>query len=125
MNELDQLKKIFWDSFHRPELKTEKYKKLWESLEPINDMLAGPFYAIYSNGNCDYVFGDKEKFPGIKDVDDFLDYCTHWSEQYLEAIKKESVDTEEERVDREILLFQTDLKMELSQLAYEIQKKRI
>lgn len=124
MNLIDQFKKIFWDAFHRPELHTDKFKKLWESLEGVNDMLAGPFYAIYSQGNCDYVFKDKVKFPIIQDADDFLDYCTHWTEKYLEEVEKENAGSEEEKKDKQILLYQTDLKMELSQLAYEIQKTR-
>ena len=124
MDQLEHFKKIFMDSFHYPDLQTEKFMNLWKALEPVNDLLAGPFYAIYSTGNCDYVFKETEKFPGISDVDDFLDYCVHWTEIYFEAVKKESADTDGERKDKEVLLFQTDLKMELSQLAYELQKER-
>jgi hypothetical protein len=121
---LTRFKSIFWDAFHKPKLLTEKFSQVWESLEPVNDMLAGPFYSIYTNGDCDYVFQDKNKFPDIKDADDFLDYCTWWIQKYIEAVSSETASSEEERKDLEILLFQTDLKMELAQLAYEIQKGR-
>lgn len=125
MEQLTKFKEIFWDAFHRPKLETEKFEKLWQDLEPVNDMLAGPFYSIFESGNCDYVFKDKTRFSEINDADDFLDYCTHWSENYLEKIVDITADTEAEKKDKQILLYQTDIKMELSRLAYEIQKKRV
>lgn len=124
MDELARFKEIFWDSFHRPKLDTEKYTRLWESLEPINNGVAGPFYSIYSDGHCDYIFQDKQRFPLINNIDDFLDYTEALVRDYQEEVMKVLPETEEEKKDRQILLYQTDVKMELVQLAYQILEKR-
>ncbi|MBX9851753.1 MAG: hypothetical protein K2X86_08350 [Cytophagaceae bacterium] len=73
MDELKRFKEIFWDAFHKPKLETEKFLEVWEGLEPVNDMLAGPFYCICSNDQCDYVFKDKARFPSIY-INQFIKY---------------------------------------------------
>lgn len=120
MKELEEFRKIFWDAFHKPELETDKFRRLWERLEPVNDRVAGPLYSIFSQGHCDYIFRDKQRFPLINQADDFMDYCESVVRHYHEEIMKETVETEEEKKDRQVLLYQTDIKMELSHLAYKI-----
>jgi hypothetical protein len=124
VEDLTRFKKIFWDAFHRPALRSPVFQHLWESLEPINNLLAGPFYAIYTNGHCDYVFQDATRFPGIDHADDLLDWCIRLVEKYRQDIESSETTNETEDKDKELLLFQTDLKMELSDLAHRITKKR-
>jgi hypothetical protein len=121
----NRFKEIFWDAFHRPQLESEKFYAIWNSLEHLNEILAGPLYGIYSGGNCDYLLEDNNRFPNIKDVDDLLDYLTFHVETYKEKISEIEATNEKEKVDKQVLLFQTDLKMELASLAYEIQKLRV
>jgi len=125
MKHLDQFKKIFWDAFHRPKLHTDTYVELWNSLEPMNDRVAGPFYSIYTNGHCEYIFRDKDRFPQINDAEDFLDYCTEIIKKYQEEVAKIIPQTEEEKSDNQVLLYQIDMKMELANLAYQIEKERL
>jgi hypothetical protein len=120
-----RFKEIFWDAFHRPQLDSEKFFAIWNNLEHVNEILAGPLYGIFSSGNCDYILEDKTRFPNINDVDDLLDYLTFHIEKYKEKISEAEPTDEVEKKDKQVLLFQTDLKMELASLAYEIQKERI
>jgi len=124
MEEITKFKEIFWDAFHRPKLDSEKFHMVWQNMEPINDLLAGPLYAIYTNGNCDYIFTDINRFPEINNADDFLDWCSQYIHDYKEAISNTIAETVKEENDKQILLYQTDIKMELAHLAYEIQKSR-
>src|SRR5688572_3138936 len=112
MNELEQFKKLFWDAFHRPKLESEKFLELWGSLEPENELLAGPLYAIYSNGNCDYLFKDQDRFPEINNVDDFLDFCTSHIHTYHDAVQAGEATNDVEKRDKQLLLYQTDTRME-------------
>jgi hypothetical protein len=118
MNHQQEFKKLFWDAFHRPDLKTEKFKNIHLRLEPLNDILAGPFYSIYEKGACDYVFKDKLRFPAIKDADDFLNWCIGLIEEYRKGVLEGNVENDEESKDKQILLYQADIKMELADLAY-------
>lgn len=122
MEALKNFKEIFWDSFHRPALSSPSLTAIWEHLEPINDQLAGPFFAIYETGNCNYLFEDKIRFPEMNTPDDFLNWCVQLIELYREEIEHFVPETELEIQDKKILLFQTDLKMELADLAYHILK---
>ena len=63
---IQEFKAIFWDAFHRPKLASEKMHSVWLSLEPMNDYLAGPLFAIYENGNCDYLFRPDAPLQEIK-----------------------------------------------------------
>jgi hypothetical protein len=119
----DNFREIFWDAFHRPDLKSEKFKNLLLELQPMNDLLAGPLFSIYENAQCDYMLSDKERFPGIKDPDDFLNWCIDIINKYKELISSNIPDTEIEKKDQQILLYQTDMMMELADLAYEIISK--
>jgi hypothetical protein len=122
MNLQQEFKNIFWDAFHKPDLKTEKFKNIHLNLETINNILAGPFYSIYEKGECYYVFRDKVRFPSINDADDFLNWSTNLIEEYRRGVLEGSVENDEESKDKQILLYQTDIKMELADLAYQMQK---
>ena len=111
---------IFWDSFHRPALQSPSFIAIWEHLESINNVLAGPFYAIYDQGNCDYIFNDKKRFLEINEPDDLLNWCVQLIEKYKLEIENFTAETEAEIKDKKLLLYQTDLKMELADLAYII-----
>jgi hypothetical protein len=122
INLQQEFKNIFWDAFHRPDLKTEKFNTIYLGLEAINNILAGPFFSIYEKGECNYVFSDKIRFPSIKDEDDFLTWCSALIEEYRKGILEGNVENDEDSKDKQILLYQTDIKMELADLAYQIQK---
>jgi hypothetical protein len=125
MEEIKKFKEIFWDAFHRPKLESEKFTEVWQRLEDVNNLLAGPLYAIYTNGHCDYFFEDKSRFAGINNEDDFLDWCTQHIHEYKENVSNIPSENESEEKDKQVLLFQTDIKMELAHLAYTIQKSRV
>ncbi|HWZ22378.1 MAG TPA: hypothetical protein VNW06_06965 [Cytophagaceae bacterium] len=122
---LARYREVFWDGFHRPKLLSEKFISLWENLEPLNDQLSGPLFSIYENGHCDYFFHDKNRFPWMNIPEDFMQWCTDRIEKYKEAIEQEKSITNEDAHDKEILLFQVDIKMELADIAYEIQCERL
>ena len=122
---LERYKEIFWDGFHRPKLLSTNFSVLWESLEPINEHLSGPLFAIYENGNCDYFFQDKNRFPWMNIPEDFMQWCTDRIEKYKEAVENTECLNKEEEKDKELLLFQVDIKMELADIAYEIQVERL
>jgi hypothetical protein len=123
MSEHDKFREIFWDAFHRPDLKSRKFESKWAELQPLNDLLAGPLFSIYENAQCDYIFKDKVRFPGMDHPDDFLSWCIDIINQYKELISSDIADTDIEKKDKQILLYQTDMMMELADLAYEIISK--
>ncbi len=120
MKALERFREIFWDSFHRPKLLTEKFQLIWRSLEYINDQLAGPFFSIYENGNCVYIYSDQNRFPDINSPDDFLEKCLALIRFYREEIEQHPPVSEEERKDYQLLMYQVDLKMELADLGHQL-----
>lgn len=60
MNDLQLFRKLFYISFCRPILKTERFIDIWWDLERLRDYLAGPLYTIKTEGNCNYVYTDEE-----------------------------------------------------------------
>jgi hypothetical protein len=122
---LARYKDIFWDAFHRPKLHTEKFTSIWQSLEPLNDQLSGPLFSVYEKGHCDFFFQDKNRFPWMNLPEDFLQWCTDRIEKYREVIEQTDADNNPEAHDKEILLFQVDIKMELADIACEIQTQRL
>ena len=120
--DLEEYRKIFWDAFHRPELKVPKYAELWQSLDLINDVLAGPFFSMYENGHIQYVFEDKDRFPNINSLDDFKIWATYLINVYHDEV--ESLDkpaNKYEEYDLHVLRFQTETKNKLLTLAIKIQ----
>jgi len=123
MQELNRFRELFWDAFHRPKLKSEKYQTIWHNLEGINGMLAGPLFSIFENGDCNYIFTDNKRFAEVGDVDDLLNWLTNYIEEYRNTVLSTQPESDDESDDLQVLLYQTDIKMELADLAYQIQKK--
>jgi hypothetical protein len=118
---LERFKEIFWDAFHRPKLSSDRIVEIWEGMEPLNDLLSGPLYAIYEKGDCDYVFQNNTPFESIASPDDLMDWfqelLKHYAEGLQAAIPPRS---EEETRDLQLLDYQLDTKAELCEIAYEI-----
>lgn len=117
---IKEYKSVFWDAFHRPSLKTDKFRQLWLSLEPVNDLLSGPLFSVYEKGECNYVFGDHKLFQGVGDKDDLMTWLTERVEKYMQTVREMSAETTDESEDKRILLFQSDVKMILCDLAYKM-----
>ncbi len=122
---LGRFKEIFWDGFHRPKLHTESFQNLWERLEPINEQLSGPLFSIYEKGECDYFFKDKNRFPWMNIPEDFIQWFQDRVEKYKAEVEAMPTTNKEEEHDKEVLLFQVDIKMELADIAYEIELERL
>ncbi len=122
---LERYKEVFWDGFHRPKLLSDKFSAIWKNLEPVNEQLSGPLFAVYEKGHCDYFFLDKNRFPWMNIPEDFMQWCTDRIEKYKETVELELSTNNEEAHDKEVLLFQVDIKMELADIAYEIQCQRL
>lgn len=122
-NLLKVFRSKFWDAFHRPNLKTEKYLALWQSLENINEWLVGPLFSIYEHGNCNYFFQDNTRFEGINTSQDFLEWANELVKDYKEAVLALQTEGVSEQDDAHILHYQIDMKSELIQCAYQIQIK--
>ena len=116
----EHFRDLFWDAFHRPKFLSEKYKERWEDLESLNDLLAGPMFAVYENGHCDYVFSDKERFSFIHTQEDFFTWLRKLCFQYRAAIEELNPATPAEEHDATILRFQCDIKEELCELCEQI-----
>jgi len=116
---LKEFKSVFWDAFHRPILKTDKFRQLWISLEPVNDLVSGPLFSVYEKGECNYVYGHK-LFEGVQDKDDLMNWLTERVGLYMETVREMAADDSEESEDKRVLLFQADVKMILCDLAYKM-----
>lgn len=127
--ELDNLlifRKIYWSAFQRPKLNSPRFNDLWLDLEGISDWLSGPLYSIFSNGNCDYVFKDKEgRFPGVTSPESFLVWENNLLTSYRKGILNKKPTGFGEEADYQVLYQQTEVMEVLVNLAYEIQKARI
>ncbi len=122
---LTLFKELFLQGFMRPQLRTDVFKEVWSDLEGWSDTLAGPLYSIYVDDNCDYVFGDSEtRFKGIKSEDELLGWCLCIVEEYRRGVKRIEAMTENEIIDQQTLLGQTNIMEKLSHLAADIQRHR-
>jgi hypothetical protein len=119
-----QFDALFWDAFHVPNLKTQSFIVLFESLEPMNDMIVGPLFAIYETGTCNYVFEDKNRFPTIQKKEDLFNWLNERIQQYkkmYDAFLNEQNDISEDFThDKNLLQYQIDMKIKLSELTMEI-----
>lgn len=113
----------FWDAFHRPALKTNKYLELWESLEEMNSWLAGPLFAVYENGNCDFIFENKDRFGGISTLQDFIDWTNNIIVHYSDSINNSIPAKDLEISDKNLLLYQIEIKRELIDLFQKTSNK--
>ena len=123
---VERFKELFWDAFHRPNLGSSRISEAWESLEPLNDLLSGPLFSIYENGNCDYVFLNQEPFQSISSPDDLMDWFQDLLKQYAEGLQGATPPaSEKETRDLQLLDYQLDIKAELCEMAYEICVERL
>ena len=91
----------------------------------VKDGFAGPFYSIYKDGNCDYVFkGDHELFKGIKNNESFLSWCLDIVEDYRNRVNNINAVNINEKEDKQVLLEQTKIMERLSYIVVNIQKCR-
>jgi len=124
---LERFKELFWDAFHRPKLSSSRILETWENLEPTNDLLSGPLFSIYENGNCDYIFlKQEEPFQAISSPDDLMDWFQDLLKHYAEGLQAATPPaSEEETRDLQLLDYQLDIKAELCEIAYEICVERL
>ena len=118
-----QFKQKFWDGFHKPNLKSDKYKEIWQQLEPSNNWLVGPLYSVYENANFDYLFHDKERFAAVNTLNDFLEWANEIVANYKLATNAALPNEEAEKQDLDLLNFQIHIKSELIAIASLIQSK--
>ena len=129
LNDTEKLKifkELFDQAFYvSPKFKTNKIKEFWSDMELLIDALAGPFYSIYRDGNCDYVFkGDHEAFKGMKNNALFLSWCLDIVEDYRNRVNNINAVNIGEKEDKQVLLEQTEIMERLSYIAVNIQKCR-
>jgi len=126
MTELDQFRQLFRFAFRNPrreapKIITERFESVWGDLELIGDCLAGPLYSINEQGECDYVFVDKDnRFPGVITPHDFRQWCLDLAKNYRDGILAHAPRNEAEEADQRILLEMADAMVNLSHLAYSI-----
>ncbi len=120
---LNRFQSLFWDAFHVPALESPAFNKIFQELEPLNDLIAGPLFSILEQGHCDYVFASDGRFKGVNTPDDFFEWITESIKEYAEKISNMKTGNEQEEKDLQTLLFQSDIKMELAELAYRIIQK--
>jgi len=122
---LTHFKEVFWNAFHRPKLESERIHGVWQSLEPINDILAGPLFSIYENGNCDYIFHNQDVFQSIINADDLMDFFQEALKKYAEGLEKATPPLNDaELKDLQTLDYQLDLKAELCEIAYRLSSEQ-
>lgn len=129
MNNTEKLiifKELFEQAFYtKLKFNTNKFEESWCHLEMLSDLLAGPFYNIYTHGNCDYVFkGNHEAFQGIKNNEAFLSWCLNIVEDYRNIVNNTKAVNKNEKEDKQVLLKQTEIMERLSYIAVDIQKHR-
>lgn len=125
MNPLTRFREIFWDAFQKPPLKSEKFKQTFNDLETVNDQMAGPLYAVYENGDCLYVFTDKDKFPHINSPHDLFEKMEGMITYYKKTTEGEKPSDKTEEEDQQMLMFQADMKMELAELCLVINEDKL
>jgi hypothetical protein len=122
--DLEAFRNLFWPTFKTPKLGTERFCEIMRDLETTSDWLAGPLHHIYEEGDCDYVFQDDSRFPGVHDSESFLAWCLEVVEEYRGHIQKHHPLGEGERADRNKLLEVANRMEELSRLAAQVIAKR-
>jgi hypothetical protein len=119
-----QFKQKFWDGFHEPNLKSDKYIELWKQLEISDYWLAGPLYAMYENANINYLFIDQNRFADINTLDDFVAWANEIIDNFKQGIAKVPAEKQVEQDDLNLLQYQIHIKLELITLASQIQLKK-
>ncbi len=121
---LEEYRKWFWRVFQNPRMETERFKEVWSDLEFTLDLLAGPLHTIYENGECDYVFNDRDRFPTVHNPDTFLAWCLSLAADYRNGALEAGPRDEAERKDRATLLETAEGLERMSRMAYEIVNAR-
>lgn len=122
----DMFPKVFYSGYIKDKIESNKYKNIYYDLVDIEDWYSGPFYNMYIEGNCDYVFsGNHEYFQDIKTMDDFSVWCKNIINSYIDCINSVVPMSSREEKDREVLLKQATKMEQLFNYVIEIQKDRI
>lgn len=122
---IDEFKEIFWNSFSAPEFKSDRVFEFWADLEIISDALAGPLYNITQDGNCDYVYHDKDnRFPGVVDSASFKNWASKLVDEYKIKLLEFKPKNEIEQSEHSVLLRKVEMMNKTVIMAYRIQKKR-
>jgi len=122
---LEEFRATFWTVLGTPKgRRSKRYYDVWADLYLIPDALAGPLYAIYKRGECDYVFSDPARFPTIHDPDTFLAWCLALADEYRNGVLIAGARDEDEKADQAALLERANGMERLSRMAYEIVKER-
>jgi hypothetical protein len=115
---------LFWDAFHVPNLKTQAFTILFESLEPLNDVIVGPLFSIYENAHCHYVFHDKERFPQIHTKEDLFNWLNERIQQYKKMydafVIEQNDSTADFKHDQQLMHYQIDMKIKLCDYMMDI-----
>ena len=118
---LTRFKEVFWNAFHRPNLGSKRIQDVWLSLEPINDILAGPLFSIYEKGNCQYILTNQEVFQEISTADDLMDFFQELLKKYAEGLEQATPPLDDQELkDLQLLDYQLDIKAELCEIAYQL-----
>jgi hypothetical protein len=121
---LEEFRNQFWSALRRPKTRTERFGRVRDDLELVSDAIAGPLFAIFEKGECDYVFSDPVTFPTIHDPETFLKWCLSLADDYRQGALKVSPANEMEKADQERLLGVATGMDRLSRMAFEIVKQR-
>ncbi|MCU0417851.1 MAG: hypothetical protein MUE33_11780 [Cytophagaceae bacterium] len=119
----ENYKKLFWDGFHRPHFKSTRIQLIWESLDKLNDVLAGPLFAVYEKGHCLYILEDKSRFPNIHTWEDVRRWAIYFTDAYSDEINSIEDLTEDEKYDVQVLRFQNDTRVTLIDLAITLSQQ--
>lgn len=74
------------------------------NLELLWEVLAGPLSHLYETGECDYVFADDPRFPGVNSTETFRAWCMESLTWYRSRVSTIQVGTEEDSRDRARLM---------------------
>ena len=105
-------------------MRTERFGQVRDEVELVSDTLAGPLFALFTKGECDYVFADPVIFPTIHDPESFLSWCLSLVEDYRRVVRHGNPASEAEKADQERLLEIAAGMERLSRMAFEIVKQR-
>ncbi len=124
MKNVDQFQKAFDEGFNAPSFKSERVFELWVDLEIISDALAGPLYSIKTNGNCNYVYKDKEnRFPGVTNAITFRKWANNLASEYKNKLLEFKPFGDIEEIEHGMLLKKADTMQKAADLAFQIQKE--
>jgi hypothetical protein len=95
-------------AFAKPDFSTDKGWDIWSDLELISDALAGPLYSVLESGNCNYIYYDKNRFPGVRDTESFINWAVGLVDEYRNGILAFNPANPEEEKDKKSLLAKVD-----------------